>query len=55
MSAIVLLMLGALIAATHDSVADRAFIFATATLLTLLTGISRIVLGVHWTTDVIDG
>ena len=55
MSAIVFRTLGALIASTRDSVAERAFIFATATLLTLLVGISRVVLGVHWTTDVIGG
>ena len=55
MSAIVFLTVGTLIACTRARVAERIYILTTATLLTLFVGLSRIVLGVHWTTDVLGG
>jgi undecaprenyl-diphosphatase len=55
MSAIVFLTIGALIAATRQRTSERLFILASAGLLTLLVGLSRIALGVHWATDVIGG
>ena len=55
MSAIVFLTLGVLIASTRHRVAERMYILATAALLTLLVGLSRVALGVHWATDVLGG
>ncbi len=55
MSAIAFLTLGALLAATRRRTAERAFILAASLLLSLLVGISRVVLGLHWGTDVIGG
>jgi undecaprenyl-diphosphatase len=55
MSAIAFLTMGALIAATHRRAGERIYILLVAGLLTLLVGLSRIALGVHWTTDVIGG
>ena len=55
MSAIVFLTVGALIAATRRRTSERLFILASAGLLTLLVGLSRVALGVHWATDVIGG
>jgi undecaprenyl-diphosphatase len=55
MSAIAFLTMGALIAATRRRTWERAYILLIASLVTLLVGISRIALGVHWTTDVIGG
>ncbi len=55
MSAIAFLTIGALVAATRRRNAERAFILSASLLLSLLVGISRVVLGLHWGTDVIGG
>jgi len=55
MSAIVFLTLGALIASTRSRVPERLYILATAALMAMLVGISRVLLGVHWATDVLGG
>jgi undecaprenyl-diphosphatase len=55
MSAVAFLTMGALIAATRRRPQERFYILLVAGLLTLLVGLSRIALGVHWTTDVIGG
>jgi undecaprenyl-diphosphatase len=55
MSAIVFLTIGALLANFHKRVSERVYIFVAAALLTLLVGLSRIALGVHYATDVLGG
>jgi undecaprenyl-diphosphatase len=54
-SAICYLTLGVLLAQTQASRALRIYFIATAMLLTLLIGVTRIYLGVHYPTDVLAG
>lgn len=54
-SAIVFLTLGALLASTRRRGSERMYVLAMAVLMTVLVGLSRIALGVHWATDVLAG
>lgn len=55
LSAVVYLTLGVLLARTEADTRVKLYLLASAAILTLIVGISRIYLGVHWPTDVLAG
>jgi undecaprenyl-diphosphatase len=54
-SASVYLTMGVLLARTHQRQAVKAFFIAASVVLTLIIGVSRVYLGVHWPTDILAG
>lgn len=55
MSAVVYLTLGALLASVERDHRIKAYLLSLALALSMLVGITRIYLGVHWPTDVLAG
>lgn len=55
LSAVIYLTLGAMIASTQDNRRTKFYVLAFAVMLTMLVGMSRVYLGVHWPSDVLAG
>jgi undecaprenyl-diphosphatase len=55
MSAVVYLTLGSLLAAVIHERRAKLYVISAAVVLTLLIGVSRVYLGVHYPTDVLAG